>query len=84
MLKEDQLPIGLFSKDKKTNDNIQRHHFRKQVAAQRNKLSELLHNFQPGFMEPEHEGDRTVKVTQDEILDAVNLQTAANAFELKL
>lgn len=35
-------------------------------------------------MEPEHEADRTVKVTQDEILDAVNLQTATNVFELKL
>jgi hypothetical protein len=44
----------------------------------------LLHNFQPGFLEPEHEGEQTLRVTQGEIVEAVNVQTAANAFELRL
>jgi hypothetical protein len=35
-------------------------------------------------LEPEHEGDQTLKVTQSQITEAVNVQTAANSFELDL
>lgn len=79
-----QVPASVLSKDKKTNEAVQRHHFKKQVSQQRNKLSELLHNFQPGFLEPEHEADQTLKVSQQDIRAAVNVQTAAHAFELDL
>jgi hypothetical protein len=78
------LPAKVLSKDKKTNEAVQRHHFKKQISHQRNKLSELLHNFQPGFLEPEHEGDQTLKVSQAQISEAVNVQAAANAFQLEL
>jgi U3 small nucleolar RNA-associated protein 7 len=35
-------------------------------------------------LEPEYEGDQTVKVKQQDIQEAVNIQTAANAFDLEL
>lgn len=44
----------------------------------------MLHNFQPGYLEPEYEGDQTVKVKQTDIQEAVNVQTAANSFDLNL
>ena len=65
MLKEtkvEEIPSHLFSKDKKMNEKIQKQHFRSKMAQERNKLSELLHHQKPGFMEPEFEGDQTVKV----------------------
>ncbi len=43
-----------------------------------------MHNFQAGYLEPEFEGDQTLKVTQKQINEAVNIQTSANIFDLKL
>lgn len=54
------------------------------MAHERNKVSELLHHFQPGFLEPEYEGDQTIKVKEKDIIESVNVQTAANAFQLDL
>lgn len=80
----EEIPAKLLSRDKKTNETIHKQHFKRKMANERNKLSELLHNFQPGFLEPEYEGDHTVKVKQSEIIQSVNLQTAASAFDLSL
>lgn len=45
-------------------------------------MNALLHNFQPGYLEPEYEGDQTLKVNQNQIKEAVNIQTASNIFDL--
>jgi U3 small nucleolar RNA-associated protein 7 len=79
-----QLPTKLFSKDKKLNDAIVKQHYRVQATHERNKLEQLLHDFKPGYLEPEYEGDQTVKVREEEINQAVNVQTAASSFELEL
>lgn len=81
---KEEIPVKLLSYDKKVNDSVFKQHFRREAAQQRNKLDLLLHNFQPGFLEPEYEGDQTVKVKQSDIQEAVNIQTAANAFDLDL
>lgn len=47
-----QLPTHLLSNDKKLNSAIQRQHLLKQSTQERNKLNQLLHNFQPGYLEP--------------------------------
>ena len=52
MLNPSQLPVHLLSRDKKLNSAIERQHLLKQTTAERNKLSQLLHNFQPGYLEP--------------------------------
>jgi hypothetical protein len=52
MLNPNELPAHLLSKDKKLNSAIHRQHILKQTTQERNKLSQLLHNFQPGYLEP--------------------------------
>lgn len=49
---KEEIPVKLLSNDKKVNDSIFKQHFRREAAQQRNKLDLLLHNFQPGFLEP--------------------------------
>ena len=56
MLKEEELPSHLFSKNKKTNQQLEKHYYKSKIKQERNKLSNYLHNYEPGYMEPEHDG----------------------------
>lgn len=42
-----------------------------------------MHNFKPGYIEAD-EGEQTLKVTQETVKHLVNVQTAANMFDLNL
>jgi U3 small nucleolar RNA-associated protein 7 len=55
-----------------------------QAAALRAKDAEILLENTGGFLEPEHELERTYKVRQDDIADDVAVETAQKRFELKL
>lgn len=44
-----------------------------------------MHNFKPGYIEVDQKkGEETLRVKQSEIKDIVNIQTAANMFDLEL
>lgn len=57
--------------------------YKNKIKTERTKINALMHNFKPGFIQPD-EGEETLKVTQKEIKGIVNIQTAANMFDLDL
>lgn len=71
-------------RDKKLRANLKRLESKYQDAALAAKDAEILHEQTSGFLEPEHELERTYKVRQDEIKASVALETAQKGFELKL
>jgi U3 small nucleolar RNA-associated protein 7 len=80
---EEPLPPRLLLRDKKTNTLITSQYHRNKLKQERTKISALLHNFQPGYMQAE-DGEETLKVTQSQMKDLVNIQTASNIFDLDL
>ncbi|KAI2611488.1 BING4CT-domain-containing protein [Hypoxylon fragiforme] len=71
-------------KDKKLRSNLKSLENKYQDAAVKAKDAEILLENTGGFLEPEHELERTYKVRQDDILDEVSVETAKKRFELKL
>lgn len=82
-MKSETVPTRLLSRDKKSNEVITNQFYRSKVRQERSKINALMHNFKPGFIEAE-EGEETLKVSQQTVRDLVNLQTAANMFDLDL
>merc|ERR1712000_87595 len=70
--------------DKKLRRNLKSLEGKYQNANVRAKDAEILLENTSGFLEPEHELERTYKVRQQDILDDVALETAHKKFELKL
>ncbi|KAI0479278.1 BING4CT domain-containing protein [Xylariaceae sp. FL0804] len=71
-------------KDKKLRSNLKALEHKYNDAALKAKDAEILLENTNGFLEPEHELERTYKVRQDEIQDGVSTATAKKRFELKL
>lgn len=71
-------------KDKKLKSALRRIENKYQDAVLGTKDAEILLENQEGFLQPESELERTYKVRQDDILDAVGVQQAKKSFELKL
>lgn len=71
-------------KDKKLKSALRRIENKYQDAVLGAKDAEILLENQEGFLQPESELERTYKVRQNDILDAVGVQQAKKSFELKL
>jgi len=71
-------------KDKKLRANLKRIESKYQDAVLNAKDAEILHENQEGFLQPEGELERTYKVRQDDISEAVGVQQAKKSFEFKL
>ena len=71
-------------KDKKLRRNLKSLENKYDSAALKAKDAEILLENTGGFLEPEHELERTYKVRQDEITKDVAVETAQKRFELKL
>ena len=71
-------------KDKKLRSNLKALETKYQDATLKAKDAEILLEHEPGFLEPEHELERTYKIRQDEIQKDLSVETARNRFELKL
>ncbi|KAI5369143.1 putative WD repeat-containing protein WDR46/Utp7 [Septoria linicola] len=71
-------------KDKKLRGNLRALEERYKDAALKAKDAEILLENGAGFLEPEHELEKTYKARQDDIRNAVGVETAKNGFELKL
>ncbi|KAK7227245.1 hypothetical protein V2G26_015248 [Clonostachys chloroleuca] len=70
-------------KDKKRR-NLKTLNSKNENAILKAKDAEILLENTGGFLEPEHELERTYKVRQDEIVNGIALETAKKRFELKL
>lgn len=71
-------------KDKKLRGVLRAQEERLKDAVLRAKAAEILLENDSGFLEPEHELERTYKARQDDIRGAVGVETAKKGFELKL
>jgi U3 small nucleolar RNA-associated protein 7 len=71
-------------KDRKLKANLKRIESKYKDAILAAKDAEILLENQEGFLQPEHELERTYKVRQDELQKAVGVQQAKKAIELKL
>ncbi|EXJ81772.1 hypothetical protein A1O1_07837 [Capronia coronata CBS 617.96] len=71
-------------KDKKLRANLKRIENKYRTAVLNAKDAEILYENQEGFLQPETELERTYKVRQEDILDAVGVQQASKAVEFKL
>ncbi|VUC33436.1 unnamed protein product [Clonostachys rosea] len=71
-------------KDKKLRRNLKTLNYKNESAVLKAKDAEILLENTGGFLEPEHELERTYKVRQDEIVNDVAVETAKKRFELKL
>lgn len=71
-------------KDRKLRANLKRVESKYKDAILAAKDAEILLENQQGFLEPENELEKTYKVRQDEIQQAVGIQQAKKAIELKL
>uniref|UniRef100_A0A8H7K2E4 U three protein 7 n=1 Tax=Bionectria ochroleuca TaxID=29856 RepID=A0A8H7K2E4_BIOOC len=71
-------------KDKKLRRNLRTLNSKNENAILKAKDAEILLENTGGFLEPEHELERTYKVRQDEIVNDIALETAKKRFELKL
>ena len=71
-------------KDKKLRSNLKALETKYQDATLKAKDAEILLEHEPGFLEPEHELERTYKIRQDEIQKDLSVETAGKRFELKL
>jgi U3 small nucleolar RNA-associated protein 7 len=70
--------------DKKLRHNLKALEDKFQNAAIRAKDAEILLENESGFLEPEHELEKTYKVRQDQIVKDVAVDTAQKKFDLKL
>lgn len=71
-------------KDKKLRSNLKSLENKYKEATVKAKDAEILLENTSGFLEPEHELERTYRVRQDDIQDGVATETAKKRFELKL
>ena len=71
-------------KDKKLRSRLRHIEDKYQDAILGAKDAEILLENQEGFLQPESELERTYKVRQDDITEAVGVQQAKKSFELKL
>jgi U3 small nucleolar RNA-associated protein 7 len=71
-------------KDKKLRRNLKNQETKFQEAANNAKDAEILHEYTPGFLEPENELEKTYQVDQDDIVQNSAIETAQKRFELKL
>lgn len=71
-------------KDKKLRSNLKALETKYKDATLKAKDAEILLEHEPGFLEPEHELERTYKIRQDEIQKDLSVETARKRFELKL
>ncbi len=71
-------------KDKKLRANLKRIESRYRDAALNAKDAEVLYENTEGFLQPESELEKTYKVRQDDIVDAVGVQQAQKSLEFKL
>jgi U3 small nucleolar RNA-associated protein 7 len=71
-------------KDKKLRGNLKALESKYRDASLKAKDAEILLENEGGFLEPEHELERTYKVRQDDIRQDVAMETAKKGFELKL
>ncbi|KAI1807712.1 BING4CT-domain-containing protein [Daldinia bambusicola] len=71
-------------KDKKLRSNLKSLEHKYKEATVKAKDAEILLENTSGFLEPEHELERTYRVRQDDILDEVSIESAKKRFELKL
>ena len=71
-------------KDKKLRSNLKSLETKYKDATLKAKDAEILLENEAGFLEPEHELERTYKIRQEEIKQEVGVETAAKCFELKL
>ncbi|GAW25385.1 putative small nucleolar ribonucleoprotein complex subunit [Rosellinia necatrix] len=71
-------------KDKKLRRNLQALESKYKAAALKAKDAEILLEGTSGYIEPEHELERTYKVVQDEIQGSTSITTARKRFDLTL
>lgn len=71
-------------KDKKLKSSLKRVEAKYQNAILEAKDAEILLENQEGFLQPEGELERTYKVRQDDITEAVGVQQARKSFDLNL
>lgn len=71
-------------KDKKLRANLKTIENKYRTAVLNAKDAEILYENEEGFLQPEDELERTYKVRQNDILDAVGVQHARKAVEFKL
>lgn len=71
-------------KDKKLRRNLTTLETKYKEATLKAKEAEILLENESGFLEPEHELERTYKVRQDDITNDVGIATAHKRFEIKL
>ncbi|KAI0131308.1 BING4CT-domain-containing protein [Daldinia grandis] len=71
-------------KDKKLRSNLKSLEHKYKEATVKAKDAEILLENTSGFLEPEHELERTYRVRQEDILDEVSTESAKKRFELKL
>ena len=71
-------------KDKKLRANLKRLEEKYEDAALKAKDAEILLEHQSGFLEPDHELERTYKVRQDDLKQNVDVESAKKVFDLKL
>lgn len=71
-------------KDKKLRGNLKALEAKYKAATLKAKDAEILLENETGFLEPENELERTYKTRQEDIRNAVPLETAKKGFELKL
>jgi U3 small nucleolar RNA-associated protein 7 len=72
------------TKDKKLRANLKRIENKYRTAVLNAKDAEILYENEEGFLQPEGELERTYKVRQDDILDAVGAQQASKSIEFNL
>jgi U3 small nucleolar RNA-associated protein 7 len=72
------------ARDKKLRANLRNQEYKHKQAVLQAKDAEILLEHTEGFLEPEHELEKTYKVRQDEIRESVGIETAKKGFELKL
>ncbi|KAJ9605502.1 putative U3 small nucleolar RNA-associated protein 7 [Cladophialophora chaetospira] len=70
--------------DKKLRANLKRIENKYRTAVLNAKDAEILYENEEGFLQPEGELERTYKVRQEDILEAVGVQQAGKAVEFKL
>lgn len=71
-------------KDRKLKANLRRIESKYQDAILKAKDAEILHEHQEGYLQPESELEKTYKVRQDDIREAVGIEQAKKSFEVKL
>ena len=71
-------------KDKKLRSNLKQLEHRYKDAAYKARDAEILHENQPGLLEPETDLEKTWRVRQEDLVEELPVQTAKKGFELKL